>query len=65
LSRRATELVVTLTNVAADLPPLSVETGEPDAVAVRLESSGGSVRARLPWHRPGLPERLVFRIVAG
>jgi hypothetical protein len=64
LSRRGSELVVTLTRVAADLPPLSVETGEPDAVAVRLERSGGSLRARLPWHRPGLPERLVFRIVA-
>lgn len=65
LSRRDTELVVTLTRVAAGLPPLSVETGEPDAVAVRLEPSGGSLRARLPWHRNGLPERLVFRIVAG
>jgi hypothetical protein len=65
LSRRGAELVVTLTRVAADLPPLSVETGEPDAVAVRLEPSGGSLRARLPWHRPGLPERLIFRIVAG
>jgi hypothetical protein len=65
LSRRGAELVVTLTRVSAEAPPLSVETGEPDAVAVRLEPSGGSLRARLPWHRPGRPERLVFRIVAG
>lgn len=65
LSRRGTELVVTLTRVAAGLPTLTVETGEPDAVAVRLEPSGGSLRARLPWRRAGLPERLIFRVVAG
>jgi hypothetical protein len=40
-----------------------VSTGEPDAVPVRLETEGRTLRARLPWDRPALPERLVFRAV--
>lgn len=61
--RSGTELVVTLSRVDPAAPALSVATGEPDAVVVPVSVEGRTHRARLPWDRPGLPERLVFRVV--
>lgn len=62
--RSGTELVVTLSRVDRAVPPLSVSTGEADAVAVPVSVEDRTYRARLPWDRPGLPERLIFRVVS-
>ena len=63
MSRRDTELIITITGAAARPGTVSVATDEPDAVAVPLTAAGGGLRAHLPWSRPGLPRRLVLRAV--
>jgi hypothetical protein len=65
LARTGAELGVSLTRVAPGAPRLTVDTGEPGAVRVPLEAVGRALRARIPWDRPELPQRLVFRVVSG
>lgn len=63
LSRRDTELIITLTSATAQPGTVTVATDEPGAVPVPLTAVGSNLRARLPWSAPDLPDRLIFRAV--
>jgi len=62
--RTGGELTVTLAAFDPDLPSITVGTDQPDSRPLPLVLRGKILRAQVPWNRPELPERLIFRVVA-
>ena len=62
LTRTATSLIVTLSQVGPDAPTLTVDAGDPNGPSAVLARRGRALVAELPWSQADLPSRLVFRI---